>query len=511
LIALALPRTVTTIGNSAFGYCSALKRLFLSASVTSIGADAFKGCSALTLLAEVPFADQPSGWSSGFNPSSRPIYFDVTTATVQYAFVAATATEAAHYTVSSFNKETSDEGAEILAEYDDGTNGKFPVTTIGESAGVYSHLKAVVIPEGITAIEEKAFFNVNYLCVADLPSSLLTIGDYAFASAPFKELILPSHLVSIGRGAFSYVAQSTITLPASLSTLGCGAFVGQVGSFAVEAGNTAFKAIDGVLFSADGTHLMQYPAGRASVDTYTLPDGVTDLDEDSFEGSRITHFVFPTSLTTVGRNAFEYSYAASVELPDSVTTIGDFALFSCSRLTSFRLPSSFTKVPYGFARGCSKISAIDLPATVTELDSQAFYEAGLTTLDFSPFTTLGELALSASALTSVELPSTMTSIGGEAFELCAHLASVSFGAAVSTLSTRLFHSDAALSAFTIQASAVATLTSIGSFALSGCPLLTALTYEGTQAQWGAVAASSTSTWHDSTLTTVHCTDGDVTL
>lgn len=57
LTELILPDSVTSIGNGAFGGCSGLTELTLSNSLTSIGEYAFNGCSGLakiTSLAEIP-------------------------------------------------------------------------------------------------------------------------------------------------------------------------------------------------------------------------------------------------------------------------------------------------------------------------------------------------------------------------------------------------------------------------------------------------------------------------
>ena len=44
---MAIPASVTAIGNEAFENCSALVSVAIPASVTRIGIDAFSGCSAL--------------------------------------------------------------------------------------------------------------------------------------------------------------------------------------------------------------------------------------------------------------------------------------------------------------------------------------------------------------------------------------------------------------------------------------------------------------------------------
>lgn len=68
---LHLPADLEHIGYDAFNSCTGLETLLISDSVTSIGGNAFANCSYLTVFAERQSA--PSGWSSNWNPSGRPV------------------------------------------------------------------------------------------------------------------------------------------------------------------------------------------------------------------------------------------------------------------------------------------------------------------------------------------------------------------------------------------------------------------------------------------------------
>ena len=72
-----IPKTVTTVGKCAFEYCTTLKSVVIHDSVTSIGDWTFNSCSSLTIYAEA--TSKPSGWTSNWNSSKRPVvwgYFD---------------------------------------------------------------------------------------------------------------------------------------------------------------------------------------------------------------------------------------------------------------------------------------------------------------------------------------------------------------------------------------------------------------------------------------------------
>lgn len=164
------------------------------------------------------------------------------------------------------------------------------VTTIGTYAfsGMYD-MESVVIPEGVTSIGSNAFINCKALKQVDLPASFATIGEYRnvriHARDPFEEC-------------------------------------DSLEKITIADGNTAFKLDDQdiALLGADGTKLIAYPAAYP-IDSYTIPDGVTELDYGAFSSAKVQHVTAPESLKKIGDWCFSYTKIHSLTLPNKVTLV----------------------------------------------------------------------------------------------------------------------------------------------------------------------------------------------
>lgn len=121
----------------------------------------------------------------------------------------------------------------------------------------------------------------------------------------------------------------------------------------------------------------------------------------------------------------------SIIIPDSVTTIGYMSFYECTNLSHCKLPvnSKFTTVGGHAFNGCRSLSQIYFPANVTILESFAFANSGLISVELhNGFTTLKTRAFGG-CLNLVHIntmnydgwKSTITTIGDQCFQGCRNL------------------------------------------------------------------------------------------
>ena len=239
LTAIAIPNSVTTLGNYAFAWCSGLSAVTISNSLTMIGANTFASCSGLTAIT-IPSSVTTIGemafyGCSGLTAITIPnsvttiekqaffYCYGLTAVTISsgvtaigdYAFLGCRSLTAIN--VDDSNKNYSSENGvlfnkskTILLQYPAAkTDATYTipdiVTTIGERAFYNcSVLTAVTIPDSVTTIGNAAFFGCSDLTSITIPDSVTTIEDYAFYGCrSLTSITIPNSVTTIGDMAFA--------------------------------------------------------------------------------------------------------------------------------------------------------------------------------------------------------------------------------------------------------------------------------------------------------------------
>ena len=196
-------------------------------------------------------------------------------------------------------------------------------------------------------------------------------------------------------------------------------------------------------------------------------DGVTISD---YAGSAtqldIPSYVLNKDVNAIGNNAFNgNSSLISVTIPDSVTSIGSSAFSSCTSLTSITIGGSVTSIGYSAFHNCTSLTEVHIT------DLAAWCEIEFSSYEVNPLCYAKNLYLNGNLVTELEIPNGVTSIGSYAFSGCTPLTSVTIPDSVTSIGSCAFEGCTSLASMTIGGS----VTSIGVYAFSGCTSLISVT------------------------------------
>ena len=297
----------------------------------------------------------------------------------------------------------------------------------------------------------------------ELPTSITTIPDNAFAGTKIKYLEIPD-VTSIGSSAFSGCSGlKSFTIPEGVATIGSGAFSGCTSLTSVTINSNAILSRN----YSSSSSLKDFFGNQ--VNTYTIGNAVTSIGKYAFSGcSGLTSITIPESVTSIGVNAFQ----------------------NCSNITSATIGSKVSSIGAGIFAGCPNLETLSVAPDNVTYDSRescnAIIESSSNTLIVgckntiisNGVTSIGGYAFSGcSGLTSVTIPEGVATIGIYAFEKCTNLTSVTINsnAILSksySLSSSLKHIFGnQVNTYTIGNA----VTSIGGYAFNGCSGLTSVT------------------------------------
>lgn len=419
LTSYTLPPKVTTVGKEAFLQNYKLTSVVLPNYVTHIDDQAFYSCNKLTsvtCLAVVPptvgtevFRGTPQSsatlhvrrrCSGAYNDGddSEPSEWK------NFGNFVADATDDTRYMLSNDGKTlvywlSEETQIDMTAEPE-----LAAVTTIGNRAfNNMMYITQLVLPKGLTKIEERGLSWCEQLSAINIPESVTSIGVNAFMGCyALISINLPSKLTTISDGMFSSCrALENVWVQDKVTSIGKNAFRNCQALKSIILPNTVRTINEGAFAQCKSLSIVQ------------IPDQVSSIGQDIFNGCiSLTSFSLPTSVKTLPRGVFE----------------------DCSKLAHVDLPPSLTSIGNRVFENCDSLRYIEIPRTVKTIDDYAFSSCdslkhvvfqGIHSQDLPPMlTTIGEYVFNnCKGLESIELPSTVTSIGRLAFRWCSNLRS----------------------------------------------------------------------------------------
>ena len=229
--------------------------------------------------------------------------------------------------------------------------------------------KTTVIPSGVTAIGDLAFYHVHGITSLPIPGSVTAIGlGGLFGMLDLTSLTIPKSVVSLG---WEVIGNTN-----SLQTL------------VVEQGNPVFDSRNNC---------------NAIIETAT---------NTLVAASNTT--VIPESVTSIGYCAYDSYPITSISIPANVASIDEYAIRLCSSLASITVASA--NKTYDSRGGCNAIM-------VTATDELLF--GSKNTVIPETTRSIGKYAFEGyEDLLEVELPKQVTAIGTHSFADCINLTKV---------------------------------------------------------------------------------------
>lgn len=351
-----------------------------------------------------------------------------------------------------------------------------------------SQIKCITIYNGVSTIENEAFYFCRNVESVTIPSSVVKIGVKAFSGcSSLTSIVVPSNVSTIGSKAFDkcgfksagpiggnydyeygwtdsipayafYGCNSltSLVIPESITTVGylfageCTGLktAGPIGSGCDYQFGWKNAIPDGAFRNCSGLVSVELPDGLISIGnlafqncsklaSVNIPGSVTSLKSATFQGCE--------SLKTAGPSGGDYNIILG-----SSSTIPDYAFADHENLTSIIIPDGVTSIGTSAFRSCSSLSYVYIPDSVVEMGPGVF--SGCTQLlsagpvgsgnniEFGWQDSIPAYAFyDCDALMTVKLPEDITTIGKYAFSFSSSISEVIIPDSVKSIADYAFY------------------------------------------------------------------------
>lgn len=387
LTSIKIPDSMISIGSESFCHCVSLCNITIPDRVTTIDEWAFYGCSSLTSVS-IPdsvttigrlafhLCDNLSGIWVG---DGNSFYYSDAAGVL-------------------FNKEKTK-----------------LIQAPGAISGSYS------IVDGVTTINEYAFYSCDDLTGVTIADSVTTIGENAFSyCASMTNINVGDGIATIPNGLFDGCSNlSQLSIGSGVSEIIADAFFdcSSLTQIWVDDNNAYYSSDNsGVLYSKDKAQLIFVP--NALNGEYFISERTNTIGEYALcNCNSLTRVVIPESVTSIGECAFKNCTALSeicvdekntcfscdnfgvlfdknknqlisvpgamtgeYLVPHSVTNISEYAFYNCVNLTKVSLPAGITSVPDYAFYSCEKLASVWMPQSVTKIGWWSFAYSGITSI-----------------------------------------------------------------------------------------------------------------------------------
>lgn len=303
----------------------------------------------------------------------------------------------------------------------------------------------------------------------DLDSSLLADDGSTWKNVKdkIKKVNIDEGIMTVNMSIFSDCEKlSEVSLPRSVKNVTSLSECLNLASIIVPEDNENYSAVDGVLFSKNGTELIHYPAGKSS-SSYKIPEGTTTICSDAFSDCKnLQEVTLPESIERVEAGAFSENssletvnymgkeppdYHFTFENPPIVQVWTDY---NGDELFGVNVSKVFEKGNHdGFSwvfapestltiKGTGNIERYNPLGKFKKLAKRLVIEDGITSIDTEAFYGYDFM--------DVKLPNTLETIGRKAFGGCKSLDSITLPASLKTIGELAFDGCYALTEICVE-------------------------------------------------------------
>ena len=208
----------------------------------------------------------------------------------------------------------------------------------------------VTLPQCTRHLSANAFAYCQNITGVTLPEGLESIGYWAFVdNQHLNNVVIPSSVTHIAPGPF-------VNCPA-------------LNNLSIAEGNTHYYMDGMMIYSAGGDSLV---SAHKSADSVFLPSTLRYVN--GFGGnSNVKYVHVPDGVTTIGNEAFNGSSLRSIDLPSHLHFIDEWAFYYCTSLTRVGMPATLDTMGEGCFHSCSHLTSVDIPDGLRTVSEAAFF------------------------------------------------------------------------------------------------------------------------------------------
>ena len=387
------PDAPLNIGETAFKNCDAVENLIIPDGVLSIGRNAFENLNSLKTLTIPAELSAPFTISCNYTASLESIRYTAGRTGMMpdredgFPFIN-TVEYSARTTLKTI---ILDEGVKHIGsrafwhEQDKGGLENIILPSTLESIGDYAFFAQprltgpIVLPEGFKSLGAHAFERCSALTAVKLPSTLKEIPDACFHFCGELRTQLPDGLTRIGSSAFQMCKMSDdgkLVIPRSVEYIGPHAFV--------HSDNITEITLPVELDAPNGINLskletINYVVGSTGI----MPDRSAEDDTDNNyfkymenKAGALVSVYFEEGVRRIGSYAFyndRYTKALQeLHLPSTLESIGDYAFYNHDGLKPVTFPRSIKEIGAGAFKNCIILNEITFEGAAPIIGENAF-------------------------------------------------------------------------------------------------------------------------------------------